>query len=234
MKHIAIIPARSGSKGLKGKNIKELNGKPLMAYTIEAALQSGIFDCVHVSTDSEEYARIAVEYGADVPFLRDADLAGDTSSTWDALRFVLQEYEKRGCGFDLVTLLQPTSPLRNAENIKEAYAIFQEKSADAVISVCEMEHSIQICNKLEEDGSMYHFIDSNKVGARQEEETYYRLNGAIYIQKTEILMNKQNLYNEKSYAYIMDQLHSVDIDQEIDFLVAEVLMKQYNHQNERL
>lgn len=226
MKHIAIIPARSGSKGLKNKNIKELNGKPLMAYTIEAALQAEIFDCVHVSTDSQEYAEIAAEYGADVPFLRNADLAGDTSSTWDALRFVLKEYEKRGRNFDFVTLLQPTSPLRNAENIKEAYEIFEEKSADAVISVCEMEHSIQICNKLGENGSMNHFIDSNKVGARQRGETYYRLNGAIYIQKTDLLMKKQNLYNEKSYAYVMDQLHSIDIDHELDFLFAEVLMKR--------
>ena len=86
MRNIAIIPARSGSKGLKDKNIKELNGKPLMAYTIEAALESGIFDCVHVSTDSEKYAEIGRQFGADVPFLRDVKLAGDKSSTWDALR----------------------------------------------------------------------------------------------------------------------------------------------------
>ena len=225
MRNIAIIPARSGSKGLKDKNIKELNGKPLMAYTIEAALESGIFDCVHVSTDSEKYAEIGRQFGADVPFLRDAELAGDKSSTWDALRYVVQEYRKRGKEFELVTLLQPTSPMRNARNIKEAYEVFEQKSADAVISICELEHSIQIFNKLGENGSMYNFIDSNKVGARQLSDTYYRLNGAIYIQKTELLMNKQNFYNEKSYAYIMDQRHSVDIDNELDFLFVETLMK---------
>ena len=142
MRNIAIIPARSGSKGLKDKNIKELNGKPLMAYTIEAALESGIFDCVHVSTDSEKYAEIGRKFGADVPFLRDVELAGDKSSTWDALRYVVQEYRKRGKEFELVTLLQPTSPMRNARNIREAYEVFEQKSADAVISICELEHSI--------------------------------------------------------------------------------------------
>ena len=118
MRNIAIIPARSGSKGLKDKNIKELSGKPLMAYTIEAALESGIFDCVHVLTDSEKYAEIGRQFGADVSFLRDAKLAGNKSSTWDALRYVVQEYRKRGKEFELVTLLQPTFPMRNARNIK--------------------------------------------------------------------------------------------------------------------
>jgi len=114
--------------------------------------------------------------------------------------------------------------MRNARNIREAYEVFEQKSADAVISICELEHSIQICNKLGENGSMCNFIDSNKVGARQLSDTYYRLNGAIYIQKTELLMNKQNFYNENSYAYIMDQRHSVDIDNELDFLFVEALM----------
>ena len=104
MRNIAIIPARSGSKGLKDKNIKELNGKPLMAYTIEAALESGIFDCAHVSTDSEKYAEIGRQFGADVPFLWDAKLSGDKSSTWDALSYVLQEYRKRGKECELVTV----------------------------------------------------------------------------------------------------------------------------------
>lgn len=225
MKHIAIIPARSGSKGLKDKNIKELNGKPMMAYTIEAALESEIFDCVHVSTDSREYAEIAKKYGADVPFLREKELAGDRTSTWDALRFVIRKYKELLQEFDLVTLLQPTSPLRDAEDIRKAFALFQEKDADAVISICELEHSIQICNTLGEDSSMYQFLDSNRVGARQAGETFYRINGAIYIQKTRMLMNKENLYNEKSYAYIMDKVHSIDIDDAFDFQVAEMAMR---------
>lgn len=224
-KHIAVIPARSDSKGLKDKNIKNLNGKPLMAYTIEAALRSGIFDCVHVSTDSEKYADIAKSFGADVPFLRDVKLAQDTSSTWDVLRYVVSEYKKDSKEFELVTLLQPTSPLRNADDICKAYQIFQERDADAVISVCRLEHSIQICNTLGENASMYQFIDSNKVGARQAGQIYYRINGAIYIQKMEMLMKGENIYNQKSYAYIMDKLHSIDIDDVFDFQMAEMALK---------
>ncbi len=96
MKNIAIIPARSGSKGLKDKNIKKLNGKPLVAYSIEAARESNLYDCIHVSTDSELYADIAIQFGAEVPFLRTNETASDTASTWDAIKFVLEEYRKQG------------------------------------------------------------------------------------------------------------------------------------------
>lgn len=226
MKKIAVIPARSGSKGLKNKNIKELNGKPMMAYTIEAALQSKMFDCVHVSTDSQLYADIAGAYGADVPFLRDKTLADAQASTWDALRYVIQKYKEAGQEFSIVTLLQPTSPLRDADDICRAFQVFQEKNADAVVSVCQMEHSIQICNTLGENDSMYQFIDSNKIGARQALSVFYRINGAIYIQKTNLLMEKENIYNENSYAYIMSKEHSVDIDDGLDFKMAEFLMKE--------
>ena len=226
MKNIAIIPARSSSKGLKNKNIKLLNGKPLLAYTVEAALQSGLFDCVHVSTDSEQYADIAREFGADVPFLREVELASDTSSTWDALRFVIKKYEELGQKFDTVCLLQPTSPLRDATDIKNAYQIFEKKKAESVISVCETEHSPLLCNTLKESGSMKGFIDMKKVGRRQELSTYYRLNGAIYIQTVDLLMQGGDLYGDKSYAYVMEKEHSVDIDDEMDFMFAEVMIRK--------
>ena len=224
MRNIAVILARSGSKGLKDKNIKELCGKPLMAYSIEAALEAGVFDCVHVSTDSTQYAEIAKQYGADVPFLRDEAHATDTASSWDALRFVIERYKELGEAFDTVTLLQPTSPLRDAEDIIKAFEIFREKKADSVVSVCEMEHSLALCNTLTEDGCMHGFIDATKAGRRQEMQTCYRLNGAIYIQKTECLMSKKDLYGEKSYACIMDKKKSVDIDDAFDFLMAEAIM----------
>lgn len=228
MRNIAIITARSGSKGLKDKNIKLLHGKPLMAYTIEAALSSGKFECVHVSTDSEEYADIAREYGADVPFLRDAMLATDTAGTWDTLRAVMKKYFQIGKSFDTVTLLQPTSPLRDAEDICRAFQLFQEKNADSVISVCEVDHSPKICNTLNERGSMNGFIDMSAIGRRQNLDTYYRLNGAIYIQKTELLMNNLDLYGPNSYAYVMSKIHSIDIDDAFDFMVAEAAMRQTN------
>lgn len=120
MRSIAIIPARSGSKGLPDKNIRPLNGKPLLAYSIEAALASGLFDTVHVSTDSERYADIARQYGADEPFLRSAETSSDTASSEDAIREVLRRYEEMGQRFDAFMLLQPTSPLRTADDIRAA------------------------------------------------------------------------------------------------------------------
>ena len=225
MRHIAVIPARSGSKGLKDKNVKLLNGKPLMAYSIEAALRSKQFDCIHVSTDSERYADIARKYGADVPFLREDELATDSAGTWDVLRYVIRKYETLGQTFDTVTLLQPTSPLRDEADICSAFRIFLEKEANSVISVCEAEHSPMLCNTLDQEGSMQGFIDMNKVGRRQELPDYYRLNGAIYMQCTERLMEKKDLYGERSYAYVMEKLHSVDIDDAFDFLMAEAALK---------
>ena len=224
MNNIAIVPARSGSKGLKDKNIKLLKDKPLLAYSIEAAQQSGLFECVHVSTDSEKYAKIAEQYGADIPFLRTEELSGDMAGSWDVVRFVLREYEKRGQCFDTVTLLQPTSPLRNAEHIRAAYELYQKKGAKAVVSVCEMEHSPLWSNTLPENLSMEHFQRDEVVNTpRQALPAYYRLNGAIYIVDTDYLFETQNFYKKDCYAYIMSQRESVDIDGEMDFKLAEWL-----------
>jgi len=221
MKNIAIIPARSGSKGLKDKNIRELCGKPLMAYSIEAAIKSKLFDCVHVSTDSTEYARIAKEYGADVPFLRDEEYATDIASTWDMVKNVLDKYSEIGKVFDIVTVLQPTSPLRTSEDICNAYQLFCDKNALSVVSVCEVEHSPLLCNMLEEDLSLNGFIDVKKMVRRQDMNTYYRINGGIYMLDVNILDNIEQLYGKKSYAYIMEKKNSVDIDDEQDFQLAE-------------
>jgi len=117
LKNLAVIPARSGSKGLKDKNIRKLHGKPLIAYTIEAAMQSGLFEDIVVSTDSERYARIATDYGANVPFLRPDELATDEASPWDVVRDVVVKYQELGKDFDTVALLQPTSPLRTSSDI---------------------------------------------------------------------------------------------------------------------
>ncbi len=225
MKCIAIVPARSGSKGLVNKNIKNLQGKPLLAYSVEAAFESGIVDVVHVSTDSEEYATIARDYNADVPFLRDESVSGDLATTWDAMRWVLEEYEKRGETFDTIVVLQPTSPLRTAQDIQNAMKLYEEKNAKSVISVCEVDHSPRWMNTLPEDGSLCGFIDDTAATPRQMLEKYYRLNGAIYIVDVELLKSKASLYGKDSYAYIMETGHSVDIDTELDFIIAEAVMK---------
>ena len=132
MNNLAIIPARSGSKGLKDKNIKLLNGKPLIAYSIEAAKKSEIYSHILVSTDSERYGEIAIQYGAEVPFYRSEENASDVASSWDVVKEVLKKYQEMGIVFDTFTLLQPTSPLRKYEDIKKAYELFKEKDAIAL------------------------------------------------------------------------------------------------------
>ena len=225
MKKIAIISARSGSKGVKDKNIRALAGKPLMAYSIEAALGSGLFDKVVVSTDSEEYAKIARAHGAEVPFLRSAETASDTASGWDVIKEVLRNYKEMfGEEFDMFTLLQPTSPLRTAEDVKKAYEIFVKNDADAVVSVCEMEHSPYWCNTLPADHCMNGFLDRANDLPRQKLKTHYRLNGALYMVRVAPFMQGADIYNEKSYAYIMDTLISIDIDSELDFKLAETII----------
>lgn len=224
MKNIAIIPARSGSKGVKDKNIKDLCGKPLMAYTIEAAINSGCFDEVMVSTDSDYYAEIAKEYGASVPFLRSERTASDTASSWDMVEEVLSKYENRGDQFDAFCLLQPTSPLRTANDIKSAYQLYQERADFAVVSVCEAEHSPLWCGHLPDDREFVGFVEAENMKQRQAGGKFYRLNGAIYIVNIERFREDRFLYKKGSYAYIMKQESSVDIDTEYDFELATFIL----------
>lgn len=224
MRSIAIIPARSGSKGLPDKNILKLKDKPLLAYSVEAALESEEFAVVHVSTDSPIYADIARQFGADEPFLRSKETSSDIASSEDAIREVLRRYQERGVTFDTFMLLQPTSPLRTAEDIHAAFALLKEKNADSVISVCEMDHSPLWCNTLPEDGNMHDFIRIGGEKRRQDLDAYYRINGAIYLVKTDFFQRTDSLYGENTYAYKMPTGRSVDIDCRTDFLIAEALL----------
>lgn len=228
MKSIAIIPARSGSKGLQNKNIRLLNGKPLLAYSIEAALQSGVFDTVHLSTDSESYAEIGLKYGADIPFLRYRQTAADQSSSWSVVEEVLNKYERRQRQFESVMLLQPTSPLRLPEDICAAYHVMEARKAKAVVSVCETDHSPLWCAPLPESGCMDGFIPKGLANQRQALKKYYRINGSIYLLLTEHFNGAKTLIYDKScFAYVMPKSRSVDIDDEYDFLIAEAFLKQF-------
>ena len=227
MKNIAIIPARSGSKGLKDKNIRLLNGKPLLSYTIEAALKSKCFDVVMVSTDSKKYAKIAMEYGAEVPFLRGEENSKDNASPWEVVKEVLMKYKESGKEFDTFTLLQPTSPLRNAKDIKNAYAELKEKNANAVVSMCELECSMHLVNKLPKSLSKKGFISNEQYNKRRQDiRPYYRFNGAIYISKVKTFMKHMNIYDDKCYAYIMDRSRSYDIDDALDLKIVEAILKR--------
>ncbi len=226
MKRLAVIPARSGSKGLKDKNIRSLCGKPLLAYSIEAARASSLFDTIYVSTDSEKYAIIAKEHGAQVPFLRPESLAGDAASSWDVVKQALAAFEAEGRSFDEIALLQPTSPLRTAEDIRKAHGLLCEKEALAVIGVCPVEHSPLWSNTLPEDGDMRGFLRPEALQRpRQELPAYYRINGAMYFIKKECLEHLDKLYENKCFAYVMPQERSIDIDSALDFYLAEALLR---------
>ena len=224
MKNIAIIPARSGSKGLPDKNIKELAGKPLMAYSIEAALNSRCFDEVMVSTDSEKYAEIAKNCGANVPFLRSEATSTDTATSWDMIDEVLNGYKRLGREFDTFCLLQPTSPLRTDDDIREAYELYKQKASFAVVSVCEAEHSPLWSGKLPGTREFVNFINPESMKRRQDAGKYYRLNGAVYIVNIEKFKTDRFFYHEGSFAYVMSQERSVDIDTDIDFKLAEIIL----------
>lgn len=224
---IAIIPARGGSKGLPGKNIKLLAGKPLIAHTIEAAKNAKNVSRVIISTDSPEIAEIAVQYGAECPFLRPEYLATDTSLAIDTYLYTIKELEKidKESVEDVVILL-PTAPIRKTDDIDNAIMLFREKDADSVISYCQEFHPIWWHKYVNGDGKLINIFDNN-LKNRQEENVTYFPNGSIYIFKKSILEN-HTYYTEKSYAYIMDRESSVDIDTIEDFDYAEFLIKKIN------
>ncbi len=224
MRLIAIIPARSGSKGLPDKNIKDLCGKPLLAYTVEAALRANVFDEIMVSTDSERYAKIAEKYGARVPFLRSVENSNDNASSWDTVYEVIENYERMNIKFDAFMLLQPTSPLRDEKDIIGAIDEYIEKKANTVVSVCEAEHTPIYMNTLPESLSMDGFFGEHKWTRRQDLPTYYRLNGAIYMSDIKSFMLYRDIYRNNCFAYVMDNIKSVDIDTHLDFMYVESIL----------
>lgn len=222
---LAIIPARGGSKGLPNKNIKLLNGKPLITYTVEAAFGTAIFDKIIVSTDSQNIADVAERAGAEVPFFRPAEYATDEASTIDVIRHAVEALKEKNEVFDVICLLQPTSPLRRCEHITEAYALFEEKKANSLVSVCECEHSPLWANTIGADLRMDSFIRSEVAGKRRQElPQYYRLNGAVYLAYTEILLAQNSFTGYNSIAYKMEISDSLDIDSLEDFQYAEYLL----------
>lgn len=222
---IAIIPARGGSKGLPGKNVRPLNGKPLIAYAIEEALKAKHIDRVIISTDDEEIAKVAVQYGAELPFMRPAELASDTAQAIDNYIYTIGRLEEEGKEqIDAFVVLQPTSPLRIAEDIDGAVELFLEKGADSVISYCPEAHPVTWHKYLDDEGRFVNIFDDN-IQNRQANRTSYYPNGAVYVFRSSMIRDRK-YYTEKSYAYIMPRTRSVDIDFIEDFEYAEFLLKR--------
>ena len=227
-KYIALIPARGGSKRLPGKNLMPIAGKPLIAWTIEAAIESGVFSRVIVSTDNWEIAVAAAQYGAEVPFLRPEELAQDQTPSIDVLIHAVRELGFDSSSRECIACLQPTSPLRTAANIREAAALLEAKQADAVISVCRTEHSPLWSNTLPETLSLDQFIPEQiqKTPSQQLPE-YFRLNGAIYFCRIDRMIGERTLFlRTGAYAYVMNRKDSIDIDDQVDFDLAGIYLSQ--------
>jgi CMP-N,N'-diacetyllegionaminic acid synthase len=225
---LAIIPARGGSKGLPGKNIKELCGKPLIAWSIEQALGCSNVDRVVVSTDDDQIANISKKYGAEVPFKRPTELAGDTASTISVVFHTidwLREHEDYLPEY--ILLLQPTSPLRAAADIEGAIQTLKDKDARAIVSVCETDHHPWWSNILPGDGNMKDFISSEILNKRRQDlPLFYRVNGAIYLAEMDYLQEHNEFLGPATFAYEMPKNRSVDIDSELDFKLAAWVMEK--------
>lgn len=222
---LAIIPARGGSKGLPGKNIKLLEGKPLIAHTIEAAKNSKHITRVIVSTDDEEIAKVAIAFGAECPFLRPAELATDTAMAVDTYIHILDRIEsEEKTAIKEFVVLQPTSPLRISADIDGAINLFLDKKADSVISYTEDAKPIFWSKYLGDDLRLSNIFPET-IDNRQGLKKTYHPNGAVYVFSSKLIRSKQ-YYTENTYAYLMDVKSSVDIDTIDDFLYAEFLLER--------
>jgi len=213
-----LILARGGSKLLPRKNVLPLAGKPLIAYSIDAAKESGVVDRIVVSTDDAEIAEVSKAYGAEIPFLRPAELSGDTATSEDAIRHAIEWLRnEEGYSPDYLLLLQPTIPFRTGEDIRTAFALLRDKQADAVVSMEEFTpHPFAITDL--GDGRVD--IETNKP-----QSTELHLNGAIYCVKTSVFMEERTLYpTGRTYAYVMPEERSLDIDYLEDLKLAEAMI----------
>jgi len=227
---LALIPARGASKGLARKNVRPLFDKPLIGWTIEEAKKSRYIDRVIVSTDDKEIADISQSYGAEVPFLRPKELATDEAKGIEVVMHAIDWSVANGDTPELLILLQPTSPLRSAQDIDEAIELLFSREAKAIVSVYRMKHPPAWSNTLPEDGCMKDFISRDLASKnRQDSDAYYILNGAIYLGYINYIKKMTGFFGEETFAYIMPQERSVDIDDEADFLFAESLLSKGPH-----
>lgn len=223
---LAYVPARMNSKGIKNKNIANLGGKPLLAHSIIAAKNSQYVDKVIINTDSEEYAKIAIEYGAEKPFLRPSELATDTSIEIDSLLYMLNWFEKNDKKYDIVIKLQPTSPFRTSEDIDKALEDFISKKATSIISVTKSPVNPDWINELPENGLMKNFLNQGfDRKNRQDLKEKYLLDGSIFLSDWDSIKNEKTWYSEKSFAFIIPEERALDIDNEFELKMARGLIK---------
>jgi len=222
---LSLIPARGGSKGLPRKNIKPLLGKPLITWTIEEALASKYLDRVIVSTDDAEIAEISQKYGAEVPFIRPEELSTDEAKTMDVVIHALRFFRENEYSPDVVVLLQPTSPLRTHLDIDNSLELFFKGECRTLVSVYEASNSLFRSFEIK-DGYLKPFLGETFLNkSRQELPKLFIPNGAIYIAYRDSLERDMSFYTKDTYPYIMPVERSIDIDTELDFIIAETILK---------
>ncbi len=220
---LAIIPARGGSKGIPRKNIKILAGKPLIAWTIEEAKKSKYIDRLILSSEDEEIIKVAKKWGCEVPFVRPKELAKDDTPGIEPVIHAIKTLHEN---YDYVCLLQPTSPLRKVEHIDAAIELIIKMNAESLVSVKEVKENPYWMFEIDNNSFLNKFINENIPIRRQDLKELYVLNGAIYISKTDALIKNKSFLIDTTIAYKMDEISSVDIDEEMDFQVCEFLLQQ--------
>lgn len=232
MKVLFVIPARSGSKGLPGKNIRVLLGKPLLAWSVEAALKAAelIGSCrVIISTDSEEIATVAKKFGAEAPFIRPSELSTDIATSIDTILHAISHFEDSGVFFDYVAMIEPTSPQRGPEDIVNALNYLEsETGAESIVGVSKTEscHPLFL-TKLEKGYLVPYENKSYKVYRRQEIDDVYFFEGSLYISKVSSIKARKSFYHEKTLGFTMPKWKSFEIDDIEDFTIIEALMKHH-------
>lgn len=221
MKALAIITARGGSKRIPRKNIKEFNGKPIMAYSVEAAISSEAFDTVMISTEDEEIAQIGKKFGAEVPFYRSEETASDYATTSDVLLEVINEYEKRGQHFDIACCIYPTAPFVTAQRLKEAVEALAGSDADTLIPVVDFSYPPQRAFVIEQDQLKFKYPENiNK--RSQDLEKHYHDAGQFYVFKVDKFKESKNLLVGNIIPLVLSELEVQDIDNETDWKLAEL------------
>ena len=220
MKNLAIIPARGGSKRIPRKNIKDFLGKPIIAYSIETALESRLFDEVMVSTDDGEIAGVAQDYGAEVPFMRSDENANDYATTVEVLLEVLEEYGKRNLDFDHVCCLYPTAPFVTKEDLQKGFGLLEE--ANSSLPVVAFEFPVQRAFKKNKDQTIHYAWPKHERTRSQDLDTYYHDAGQWYWIKTEELQTEETLVTSQCKAVEKNSMAVQDIDNEEDWKLAEL------------
>ena len=221
MRKIAIIPARGGSKRIPRKNVKPFLGKPMLAYSVEAAVSSGVFDEVMVSTDDKEIARVAIEYGAKVPFMREAELANDFATANDVVMATILEYEKRGQRFDIGALVFPTAPFVTGEKLRQAARLLEQSDADAVVAVTAFSYPPQRAMVVKDGRLVFEYPEYLDTRS-QDLEPHYHDAGQFIVFRVEPYKKNGRLLQGNILPYVLPETQVQDIDTEVDWEMAEM------------